>query len=297
MCSKGWRVGAYLLIAGAMSGPAAAEDRIGECALAGPAGTYAIQPARPGRLTVQVHLPAPAWWNGDAAHHIRGGFEYCLAANIAHRAGLDQIEVVNVAWPGTAAGAAFWDAILGAQDLGFDLALSEISVTPERGRQVAFSVPYYRTDIGVMAKAGHEPDLAGIPGLRIGVQAGTTGASFVERELRPARPARQFGDAPALFMALQSGAVDVAMTDTAILLSQAAGSRGRFVVVGQFATDEQYGAVYPAGSANAAVLDQVIRSLIDDGTVAQLTATWLTAVWGQDPAKVPYLTVAPPPGG
>ncbi|MGD9507275.1 MAG: ABC transporter substrate-binding protein [Geminicoccaceae bacterium] len=297
MCSKGWLVGACLLIAGAMSGPAAAEDRIGDCALAGPAGAYAIQPARPGRLTVQVHLPAPAWWNGDAAHDIRGGFEYCLAANIAHRAGLGEIEVVNVAWPGTAAGAAFWDAILAAQDLAFDLALSEISVTPERGRQVAFSVPYYRTDIGVMAKAGREPDLADIRVLRIGVQAGTTGALFVEKELRPERPARSFGDAPALFMALRSGAIDVAMTDTAILLSQAAESRGRFVVVGQFATDEDYGAVYPKGSPNNAVLDEIIRALIEDGTVARLTATWLTAVWGQDPAKVPYLIVAPPTSG
>ena len=87
------------------------------------------------------------------------------------------------------------------------------------------------------------------------------------------------------------------MTDTAILLSQAADSGGRFVVVGQFATDERYGAVYPKGSPNASTLDEVIRSLIDDGTVAQLTATWLSSVWGQDPAKVPYLPLAPSPGG
>lgn len=297
MCTKAWHLVASIAIAAATFGPAAAEGRIGDCELAGPAGAYSIQPAQPGRLTVQVHLPAPAWWNGDVAHRIRGGFEYCLAANIAHRAGLEQVEVVNVAWPGTAAGAAFWDAILGAQDLPFDLALSEISITPERGQQVSFSVPYYRTDIGVMTKAGRELDLAAIPGLRIGVQAGTTGAAFVESELRPARAARSFGDAPALFTALQSGAIDVAMTDTAILLSQAADSGGRFVVVGQFATDERYGAVYPKGSPNASTLDEVIRSLIDDGTVAQLTATWLSSVWGQDPAKVPYLPLAPSPGG
>ena len=41
-----------------------------------------------------------------------------------------------------------------------------------------------------------------------------------------------------------------------------------------------------------------LRALIDDGTVAQLTATWLASVWGQDPAKVPYLPLpAPQPGG
>lgn len=297
MLGKAWHVGACFLIAVAMIGSAAAEGRIGECELAGPAGGHAIQPAQPGRLTVQVHLPAPAWWNGDLAHHIAGGFEYCLAANIAHRVGLERLEVVNVAWPGTAAGASFWEAMLGAQDLAFDLALSEISITPERAKQVAFSVPYYQTDIGMMAKTGRALDFANPRVLRIGVQAGTTGALFVENELRPERPARQFGDAPSLFMALQSGAIDVAMTDTAILLSQAADSRGRFTVVGQFATEEDYGAVYPKGSANNTALDEVIRALIDDGTVAQLTATWLTSVWGQDPAKVPYIPLVAPAGG
>ena len=87
--------------------------------------------------------------------------------------------------------------------------------------------------------------LRALDGLRVGVQAGTTGAAFVEQELRPNSSVRQFGDAPSMFMALQSGAIDVAMTDTAILLSQAAASGGRFEVVGQFATGESYGAHLP----------------------------------------------------
>ena len=82
------------------------------------------------------------------------------------------------------------------------------------------------------------------------------------------------------------------MTDTAILLSQAAVSGGRFEVIGQFATGEAYGAIYP-GSPNAATLDAVIQSLIDDGTVAPLTAHLAQRVWGQDPADIP-VSRAPP---
>jgi polar amino acid transport system substrate-binding protein len=115
----------------AWANPTAAADRIGNWEVAGPGGTHAITPAKPGRLTVEVHLPAPGWWNGDRVDRIADGFEYCLAANIAHRLGLDSVEFVNVAWPGTAAGAAFWDAMLAGQDLPFDLALAQISVTPE----------------------------------------------------------------------------------------------------------------------------------------------------------------------
>jgi polar amino acid transport system substrate-binding protein len=238
---------------------------------------------------VQAHLPAPAWWNGDVPDRIAGGFEYCLAANIAYRLGLDRVEVVNVAWPGTAARASFWQAMLGGQDLPFDLALAQVSITPERTKLVDFSVPYYRSDIGMMAKAGNGLSLDDVADLRVGVHAGTTGEFFVEQTLRPKRPAMRFGDTPSMFMALQSGRIDVAMTDTAILLSQAAASTGRFKVIGQFATNETYGAIYPKASPNRAALDNAIQALIDDGTVAALTETWLIAVWGQDAAKVPFL--------
>jgi polar amino acid transport system substrate-binding protein len=279
--------GAFLSFVSAAS----AGERIGNCEISGAKAAYQLVPARPDQLTVQVHLPAPVWWNGDAPSRIADGFEYCLAANIAYRAGLDRVEVVNVAWPGTAAGVAFWDEMLGGQSQSFDLAMSEISITPERVKQVTFSVPYYQSDIGVMAKAGQKLDLNRLNELRVGVHAGTTGAAFVRGRLALKTPPRQFGDTPSLFMALASGRIDVAMTDTAILLSQAAVSGGRFEVLGQFATDETYGAIYPQGSPNAPVLDRIIQSLIDDGTVARLTETWLTRVWGQDPAKVPYLPV------
>ena len=59
------------------------------------------------------------------------------------------------------------------------------------------------------------------------------------------------------------------MTDTAIVLGQAAVSNGRFEVVGQYSTGETYGALYPKGSANAATLDKVIQALIDDGTLEE----------------------------
>ena len=61
-------------------------------------------------------------------------------------------------------------------------------------------------------------------------------------------------------------------------------------MIGQFATSETYGAIYPKGSPNGPILDRVIQSLVDDGTVAALTETWLSEVWGQDPGKVAYLS-------
>ena len=35
-------------------------------------------------------------------------------------------------------------------------------------------------------------------------------------------------------------------------------------------------------------IDKIIQSMIDDGTMSKLADKYLAAVWGKDPAKVPY---------
>ncbi len=255
-----------------------AADMIGNCELTGKKGEIPFTPAKAGQLTVEVNLPAPGWWNGDTPETIKDGYEYCMAANIAHRAGLDKVAVVNVAW----------DALVAGQTKDFDLALSQISITDERKKVVDFSVPYFSSDIGVLVKKGTKVDSTSIKGMRIGVQQATTGADFVDQKLKPSTPAKVFPDTPSMFTALQAGQIDVAMTDTAIVLGQAAASNGVFEVVGQYKTGETYGALYPKGSANAKTIDKIIEALQKDGTLAKLSAKYLAAAWGADPAKIPY---------
>ncbi len=256
---------------------AMAADMIGNGELTGTKGSIPFTPAQAGQLTVEVNLPAPAWWNGDTPEQIKDGYEYCLAANIAHRAGLDKVKVVNVAW----------DALVAGQTKDFDLALSEISITDERKKVVDFSIPYFNSDIGVLVKKGTAVDSDSIKKLRIGVQQATTGADFVSGKLKPAE-VKVFPDTTGMFTALMAGQVDAAMTDTAIVLVQASQSSGALDVVGQYSTGETYGALYPKGSANAAIIDKILDALIKDGTTAQLSAKYLAAAWGADPTKVPY---------
>ena len=257
---------------------AAAADMIGNCELTGKKGSIPVKPAKAGQITVEVNLPSPGWWNGDTPETIKDGYEYCMAANIAHRAGLDKVEVVNVAW----------DALVAGQTKDFDFALSEISITDDRKKVVDFSVPYFSSDIGVMTKKGKKVDGASIKGMRIGVQQGTTGADFVDQKLKPTTPASVYPDTPSMFTALQAGQIDVAMTDTSIVLAQAGTSNGLFEVPGQFATGETYGALYPKGSKNGKAFDKIIEALKKDGTLDKLAAKYLAAAWGADPTKIPY---------
>ena len=64
--------GAAACLAVLAAWPAPATAEIGNCALYGPKGQFAITPAQAGQLTVQTHLPAPAWWNGAARGRNQG---------------------------------------------------------------------------------------------------------------------------------------------------------------------------------------------------------------------------------
>ena len=258
---------------------AARADKIGDCDVTGKKGEYHITPAVPGQLTVEVTLPAPGWWNGDTPETIKSGYEYCMAANIAYRAGLDKVVPVNVAWA----------QLIGGNTRNFDLALSEASITEPRKKVVDFSIPYFHSDMGILVKAGTKTDSAAIKNMRIGVHQGTTGAEFIDNVLKPTQPAKVYANVPAMMAALTAGQIDAVATDTAYSLAYAAKSNGAFVVAGQYDTGEAYGAVYPKGSPNGPVFDKIIQALKDDGTLDRLATKYLAEAWGADPSKIPYL--------
>ncbi len=271
---------AFLAVAAAlmMSGSALAADMIGNCELTGQKGSTPIAtPAKSGQLTVAVSLPAPVWWNGDTPEAIKDGMEYCMAAEIAWRAGYDKLEVMNVGW----------DPLISGQTSGYDLAMSEISITDERKKVHDFSVPYFSSDIGVLTRADAPVDEKSIKTAKIGVQVGTTGAAFAGDKLgiTNVNPYPEQGE---MFAALRAGQIDAAVTDTAITLAEEVSTKGASKTVGQYKTGESYGAIYPKGNANNATIDKIIQSMIDDGTMKKLGEKHLAAAWGKDPAAVPY---------
>ena len=102
----------------ALSMAASAADKIDNCEVTGKKASMKIdKPAQAGQLTLETNLPAPVWYNGDTAESIKDGMEYCLAAEIAWRAGLAKVKLVPVDW----------DALIAGQTHDFDLAMSEIS--------------------------------------------------------------------------------------------------------------------------------------------------------------------------
>ena len=262
----------------AFATPVFAADMIGNCELSGQKGSIPIaNPAKAGQLTVEVSLPAPIWWNGDTPESIKDGMEYCIAAEIAWRAGYDKVEVVNVGW----------DALIAGQTHDFDLAMSEISITEERKQVHDFSVSYFNSDIAVLTRTDAPVDEKSIKSAKVGVQQATTGAAFAQEKLglTDVQVYEQQGD---MFTALRAGQIDAAMTDTSIVLAEEVANPGKVAVVGQYKTGEAYGAIYPKGNPNNATIDKIFEAMIADGTMAKLGAKYLAAAWGKDPASIPY---------
>jgi polar amino acid transport system substrate-binding protein len=269
------------LVAGCSSGSASENSAdgggYGECEVYGEAGSISLDPVTAGVLTVQTNLPSPGWWKGETPDSTVGGYEYCLAANIAHRAGLKTVKVENVSF----------DALVAGQTQDFDIAMAQISVTPDREKVVTFSAPYFDSNLGVLAPADTDVTEENIREHKVGVQLGTTSVAWAQEKLQPSTQPQLFQDTTSMVTAVSSGVVDLAVQDTAIMLGFAKNSGGTLKVVGQFESGEQYAAIYPKDSTNGDTMSAAIEAMRGDGTLDKLSATWLGPELGGDPAAVP----------
>lgn len=273
-------IAATVLVACSESGSDSASDSAsgyGDCTVYGEKGSISMEPVTDGVLTVQTTLPSPGWWKGTSPESIDGGYEYCLAANVAHRAGLDEVKVDN----------ATFAALVAGQTKDFDIAMAQVSVTPEREEVVEFSESYFDSNLGVLAPKGSDITEENITEKEIGVEVGTTSVNFANEVLQPNIEPRNFQDTPGMVTAIESGLTDAAIQDTAIMLGFAKNSNGELEVIGQYESGQQYAAIYPEASQNTAVIDEAIAAMQADDTLDELSAKWLGPELGGDPSDVP----------
>jgi polar amino acid transport system substrate-binding protein len=254
--------------------------KIGDCTVTGKANSISLTPVKAGTLTVETTLPAPGWWDGTTPDSINGGYEYCMAADLAYMAGLSSVTVKNVSF----------DQLVAGRTNTFDIALAEISITPDRAKVVDFSKPYYDSNIGVIVKSGADVTEANVATKSCAAYAGTTSVPFIQDQLKCAST-KIYPNSSTMYQSVISGQADAAFLDTAIVLGQAKKSGGQLKVVGQYSTGEKYGAIYPKGSANEDALNTGIATLLSDGTLDNLSKQWLGPAFGGDPSSVPVWTI------
>ena len=213
-------------------------------------------------LTVGSDIPYPPFEMGKAPNY--EGYDVELMEAVAEKIGRE------AEFQDTSFDTIFRDLAQGR----FEAVASATTITDEREETVDFTNPYYFSEQAILVKEGGDKieDAAGLSGLTVGVQQGTTGEEFVE-EQADAGEARAYPQGPDAVNALKSGVLDAVVID--IPVAENAVESGGVEVSAAIPTEESYGFVVPQGEEE--LLDEMnkaLEELKDDGTFAQIYEKW-----------------------
>ncbi len=167
-------------------------------------GACGRAPSGPAVLRVGMGLAYPPFEMTDAQGR-PAGVSVELAEALGRALGRP-VRIENIAFDGL---------IPALQTRKIDLIFSSMTVTEERSRAIAFSDPYLRTGLAVLAaKDGPVATAAdlGRPGLRVAVKNGTTGQLYARDHLPQAR-VRVFDGEAAALLEVSQGKVDAFLYD------------------------------------------------------------------------------------
>ena len=251
-------------------------------AVALPASAAAAPPTQtPGELVVGVNLGEPGFEVGAVQGTkvvLARGLEIDLARALAQRLGIPKVTFVHepVFSRLYAAGAKPWD-----------LALAQVTITPARSRNVAFSTPYLAADQGVLVGQGvtAPTTVAELRTLQLCAQRGTTSVAAVTNVVKPERKLLLFDKQEGLFDALYQRRCQAVVNDAPLLAVIRKDDPGRYgALAGTLGTAESYGVVFPKGSRLVPDVDRALAALEQDGTIARLQKRWLGAEMSKLPA-------------
>jgi polar amino acid transport system substrate-binding protein len=219
-----------------------------------------------GQLTVGAEFPVKGFV--ELPIDDPKGFEVDLADAIANELGVPKVEWTNTPFTG----------LFSPAPKDFDMAINEITITPDRDKVVDFSVPYFDANQGFLIKKGGPAEgvqsIAEMKDLQFGVQATTTGAAYLKDEIQPDKQPREFSTLPAVTQALANGQVDAMLMDVPIS-AEIVKERGDEVdLTGQFITGERYGVLFEQGNPLRQQVNRAIERLKANGTLERLQAKW-----------------------
>ena len=245
-----------------------------------PAGDYVTE----GKLTIGTGEPAYYPWVIDDNPESGEGFEAAVAYAVAEELGFAKEDVV---WVRTT-----FDEAIAPGPKNFDFNLQQYSITDERKANVDFSSPYYETTQAIItvegSKAASATSIADLKDLLIGAATGTTSFDAIESQIAPTAGAQAFNSNDDAKLALESGQVDAIVVDlpTAFYLTGVELTGG--LIIGQLplenGTGDTFGLVLAKDSPLTAKVTAAVDALRDNGTLAELEATWLS-----DSVSVPVL--------
>jgi polar amino acid transport system substrate-binding protein len=244
-------------------------------ALTGCAAAETSETITAGKLTIGTGEPAYGPWVLNDDPESGEGFEAAVAYAVATELGYAAEDVV---WVRTT-----FDSAIQPGPKPFDFNLQQYTITDERKESVDFSDPYYVSTQTVITIAGSKAekvtDIAGLKGLLVGAATGTTSFTAIEEFIKPTAGAKAFNSNDDAKLALESGQIDALVVDldTALYLTAVELTGGK--ILGQLEGAEggdSFGLVLDKGSPLTAKVNAALKTLRENGTLAELEKKWLT---------------------
>ncbi len=220
-----------------------------------------------GTLTVGISPDYPPFENLEDGQIV--GFEPDLAAALGEKLGV-KVEFASLNF----------DAILTAVDAGtqIDCGISGFSIDPERAKLVDFSQSYFIDDLAIATMKNGDftsADALTADGIKIAVQSGTTGESYIQENYANAQ-AVAFTNSNDCFAAMAAGKVDAVCTNAAVVASMVKASYTDAAIVANYATGEEYGiAVAKSNPQLLEAINKALDELSAEGVIAALSSKWL----------------------
>jgi len=266
------------LLAGALLGTAeSATPKYGKCKPTGKYGSFKLKTEKQGVLEVGFVQLAPLTYRGNTPDSVNAGHEYCLAANVAWRAGIPKIHLRKVD---------FAQLVVGRLK-GFDIAMDDIYIKPEREKKVDFSIPYDTSWSAIVGHSDKPLTKAGLKDMKFAVTLVSV-QKWLDTVLHPNQQENTYDDPATMFAALKANQVDGVLIDIPVALPAAKASNGEFKVYAQVKVGGEVGIVMPQGTPNRTAINKMVRQMKSNGTLQGLKQTYyLPAYGGVDPDKLP----------
>lgn len=201
------------------------------------------------------------------------GWEYDAMDEIAKRLNM-KVEYQNTSW----------DAMIQAvSDAQYDVGMTGITIKEERKEKVDFSQPYMRSEMFMLVRGDEErftdhTSFAALEDGLVGAQSGTTPfyvAVYDVLDGNEQNPRiKLFETFGAQVQALRAGDVDLVLTDGTAGQGYVKASDGALKLIGEPLGTEDFGFIFPKGSALVAPINAAIADMKADGTIDALNIKW-----------------------
>jgi len=222
-----------------------------------------------GGASTKVRVATDATWPpfesvNDQTKQIEG-FDIDFMNAVAAKENLN-IEYINVAF----------DPLLAGMAQGmYDAAISSITITEDRKKDMLFSDPYYAAgQIVVVLKSNttvnSKNDLTG----SVGAQLGTTGAMEVQKITTATL--KTYDDIGLAFQDLMNGQITAVVCDNPVAVQYVNKNPTKLRLAGSVFTDEYYGIAVAKGKTDLlAKINDGIKKVLAEGIIKTLETKWV----------------------